>query len=71
VTCWGRINGDVGLRDGAIVSPRCEGDAGVGLAAAYRQDETVRVGVRRVATMLAIVSAKFGVDQARNGQDIR
>jgi len=71
-TRWDRVNGGVGLRNGAIVRARFgNGCDDVELAAAYRLDETFRTGVRRVATMLAIVSARFGVDRARIGRDIR
>ena len=68
-TRWGHINAGIGLRNDVIVSLRCDGDTG--LTAAYGLDETLRTWVRLVATMLAIVSAKFGVDRTRSGRDIR
>src|SRR5882724_6024558 len=68
-TCWRRVDGGIGLRDDAIVSPRRDGDTG--LAAVYRLDGFCRAEVRLVATILANVSARFGVDRTRNGRDIR
>ena len=50
----GRSNGCAGLRNDEISSLRCRSD--VGITAAFRLDETLRTGVRRVAAMRVNVS---------------
>src|SRR5882724_2119235 len=46
-TCWGRVDGGVGLRGDATVRVRSGNRRDdVGLAAAQRLDETFRAGVR-------------------------
>jgi len=58
----------MGLRDDKVADPSRDGDAG--LAAACRLGEILRADVRRVATILMDVPAKFSVDRSQNGRDI-